>query len=147
MTKRCRSSPLAPLCLQRWEIELGFRELKQSLQMGVFLLCSKQADWVRQALWGALIAYTLMRQTAEHLKVQPPCAWGFMPAAWPSWLFCALCLWREWSRCPSAWRCCLRRLPVCDSRVVLASPPTSGYQKMAYEIPNKNASRGLIDWR
>ena len=39
------------------------------------LLRSKQPALVRQELWGVLIAYTLvrrlMRQMAEHVKVQP----------------------------------------------------------------------------
>lgn len=68
-------SELSHLYVQRWEIELGFREIKQSLQSGALLLRSKQPALVRQELWGVLIAYTLlrrlMRQMAEHEKVQP----------------------------------------------------------------------------
>ena len=66
---------LAELYRRRWEIELGFREIKQSLQMSEFVLRSKQPDLVRQELWGVLIAYTLirrqMRKMAEHLHVPP----------------------------------------------------------------------------
>lgn len=66
---------LAQLYAKRWEIELGFREIKQSLQAGEFVLRSKQPALVRQELWGVLIAYTLvrrlMRQMAEHLQVAP----------------------------------------------------------------------------
>jgi hypothetical protein len=73
--KRYRAKPLAHLYIQRWEIELGFREIKQSLQMSSLLLRSKQPDLVRQELWGMLIAYTLMRrlmrQMAEQVNVQP----------------------------------------------------------------------------
>lgn len=73
--KRCGAKALAQLYVQRWEIELGFREMKQSLQAGALLLRSKQPALVRQELWGVLIAYTLvrrlMRQMAEHVRVAP----------------------------------------------------------------------------
>lgn len=73
--KRYGAKALAQLYVQRWEIELGFREIKQSLQGGALLLRSKQPALVRQELWGVLIAYTLvrrlMRQMAEHVKVAP----------------------------------------------------------------------------
>lgn len=73
--RRHGAKALAQLYVQRWEIELGFREIKQSLQAGALLLRSKQPALVRQELWGVLIAYTLvrrlMRQMAEHVKVQP----------------------------------------------------------------------------
>jgi hypothetical protein len=66
---------LADLYHQRWEIELGFREIKQSLQEGEPVLRSRQPELVRQELWGVLIAYTLlrrwMREMAAHLKVEP----------------------------------------------------------------------------
>lgn len=66
---------LADLYRQRWEIELGFREIKQSLQDGEPVLRSKQPELVRQELWGVLIAYTLLRRwmgkMAEHAKVEP----------------------------------------------------------------------------
>ena len=66
---------LAELYRQRWEIELGFREIKQSLQSSEPVLRSKQPALVRQELWGVLIAYTLlqrwMREMAAHAKVEP----------------------------------------------------------------------------
>ena len=66
---------LAELYRQRWEIELGFREIKQSLQAGQPVLRSKLPELVRQELWGVLIAYTLlrrwMREMAAHAKVEP----------------------------------------------------------------------------
>jgi len=59
---------------ERWEIELGYREIKQSLLDGE-LLRSKQPELVRQELWGALLAYNLIRQEmrlmAEALNVPP----------------------------------------------------------------------------
>ncbi|MDN0076666.1 IS4 family transposase [Crenobacter sp. SG2303] len=66
---------LARLYCERWEIELGFREIKQSLQDAEPVLRSKQPELVRQELWGVLIAYTLlrrwMREMAKHAKVEP----------------------------------------------------------------------------
>ncbi len=66
---------LAQLYRQRWEIELGFREIKQSLQGSQFVLRSKQPALVRQEIWGVLIAYTLLRRQirlmAEQIKVEP----------------------------------------------------------------------------
>lgn len=46
---------------QRWEIELGFREMKQGLHQSKHLLRSKKPDMVRQELWGMLLAYNLIR--------------------------------------------------------------------------------------
>lgn len=53
---------LAELYRQRWEIELGFREIKQGLLHGESVLRSKQPALVRQEIWGGLIAYNLLRQ-------------------------------------------------------------------------------------
>ena len=65
---------LAELYHQRWEIEPGFREIKQTLQEGEPVLRSKQPALVRQELW-VLIAYTplrrWMREMAAHVQVEP----------------------------------------------------------------------------
>lgn len=45
----------------RWEIELGYREMKHSLQQNRLTLRSKKAAGVRQELWGVLLAYNLLR--------------------------------------------------------------------------------------
>lgn len=61
--------------MQRWEIELGFREIKQGMQKNVTTLRSKLPALVRQEVWGTLIAYNLLRheiaQMAEELHVPP----------------------------------------------------------------------------
>lgn len=66
---------LAQLYRQRWEIELAFREVKQSLHGGHAVLRSKQPELVKQEVWGLLIAYTLlrrwMRKMAEQAQVEP----------------------------------------------------------------------------
>ncbi|NJI25041.1 IS4 family transposase [Aeromonas veronii] len=45
----------------RWEIELGYREMKHSLQQHRLTLRSKKAAGIRQELWGVLLAYNLLR--------------------------------------------------------------------------------------
>lgn len=66
---------LAQLYRQRWEIELAFRDIKQSLHGGQAVLRSKQPDLVKQEVWGLLTAYTLlrcwMRKMAEAAGVEP----------------------------------------------------------------------------
>ena len=72
---RFPASELAPLYCQRWEIELGFREIKQSLLQGQGVLRSKQPELVMQELWGVLITHTLLRRwmrlMAQHVAVEP----------------------------------------------------------------------------
>lgn len=73
--KRFVASQLAQLYRQRWEIELGFREIKQSLQQSQGVLRSKQPELVMQEIWGVLIAHTLLRRwmrlMAQHVGVAP----------------------------------------------------------------------------
>jgi Insertion element 4 transposase N-terminal/Transposase DDE domain len=73
--RRHPARQLAEMYRQRWEIELGFREIKHSLQDGEPVLRSKRPELVRQELWGVLIAYTLlrrwMRDMAAHIEVEP----------------------------------------------------------------------------
>jgi len=52
---------IVDLYAHRWEIELGFREIKQSLLDNRFTLRSNQPDLIRQELWGILLAYNLIR--------------------------------------------------------------------------------------
>lgn len=73
--QRFAPTALAQMYRQRWEIELGFREIKQSLQQGQGVLRSRQPELVMQELWGVLIAHTLLRRwmrlMAEHAAVEP----------------------------------------------------------------------------
>lgn len=65
---------LVTLYVQRWEIELGFREIKSSLQEGM-MLRSKLPNLIYQEVWGILIAYNLLRRQmkmmANTLKISP----------------------------------------------------------------------------
>ncbi len=60
---------------QRWEIELVFRKIKQSMQDNEIVLRNKHPELVRQEVWGLLIAYNLLRreihQTADAMGVAP----------------------------------------------------------------------------
>lgn len=71
--KKYPANHIASLYAQRWEIELGFREIKQTLLQSKPVLRSKCSDKVIQELWGVLIAYNLVRwqmsQMAKHSNV------------------------------------------------------------------------------
>lgn len=60
---------------QRWEIEEGFGELKSTQLAGETTLRSRFPEGVKQELWGALLAYNLIRlemtQIAKEAKVAP----------------------------------------------------------------------------
>lgn len=69
----------------RWEIELGYREMKQYLLQNRLTLRSKKPELVRQELWGVLLAYNLVRyqmaQMAYSLKGIEPNEMSFTQAA------------------------------------------------------------------
>ncbi len=52
---------IVDLYAHRWEIELGFREMKQSLLDSQFTLRSNQLELIKQKLWEILLAYNLIR--------------------------------------------------------------------------------------
>jgi len=64
MTDRLRypGNEIVDLYCHRWEIELGFREIKQTMLDSAYHLRSKRPDMVRQELWGVLLAYNLIRR-------------------------------------------------------------------------------------
>ena len=72
---RFPAGEIAKHYVQRWEIELGFREIKQGMQKNATTLRSKLPELVRQEVWGTLIAYNLLRheiaQMANELQVPP----------------------------------------------------------------------------
>ncbi|WP_336703250.1 transposase, partial [Pantoea dispersa] len=69
----------------RWEIEHGFREMKQHLLNNELTLRSKKPELVQQELWGVALAYNLLRfmmaQMAYSLKNVEPYQLGFKQAA------------------------------------------------------------------
>jgi len=58
---RYPSDDIVDLYTHRWEIELGYREMKQTLLNSEYTLRSKRPDMVEQELWGLLLAYNLIR--------------------------------------------------------------------------------------
>jgi IS4 transposase len=52
---------IADLYSHRWEIELGFREMKQYMLKDQLTLRSKKPEMIEQELWGVLLAYNLIR--------------------------------------------------------------------------------------
>lgn len=73
--RRFPAHEIAAHYLQRWEIELGFREIKQGMLKNSPTLRSKLPELVRQEVWGMFIAYNLLRhemaQMADALQVPP----------------------------------------------------------------------------
>jgi hypothetical protein len=73
--RRFKAAELADGYRRRWEIETSYRELKQSMLGNAITLRSQQPDGVTQEIWGALIAYNLVRlemaKAAIEAKVLP----------------------------------------------------------------------------
>lgn len=73
--QRFPARDIAAHYMQRWEIELGFREIKQGMLKSTPVLRSKLPELVRQEVWGMLIAYNLLRhemaQMADELRIAP----------------------------------------------------------------------------
>lgn len=58
---RYPKADIVDLYEHRWEIEHGFREMKQHLLNNELTLRSKKPELVRQELWGVVLAYNLLR--------------------------------------------------------------------------------------
>ncbi|MFT5709291.1 MAG: IS4 transposase [Oceanospirillaceae bacterium] len=52
---------IADLYAHRWEIELGFREMKQYMLNNQLTLRSKKPEMIEQELWDVLLSYNLIR--------------------------------------------------------------------------------------
>ncbi len=52
---------IVELYSHRWEIELGYREMKHSLQQHRLTMRNKKAAGILQELWNVLLAYNLLR--------------------------------------------------------------------------------------
>ncbi|WP_032468886.1 IS4 family transposase, partial [Vibrio mimicus] len=73
---RYPSAEIADLYSHRWEIEVGYREMKSSLLKNQFTLRSKKPEMVRQELWGLLLSYNIIRYQMINMAKQIP---GFYP--------------------------------------------------------------------
>ena len=66
---RFSAEQVATLYHERWEIELGFRDIKSSMQGNSLTLRSKTVNLVYQELWGLLLAYNVVRREASQAAV------------------------------------------------------------------------------
>lgn len=84
-TQRFPAADIVDLYAHRWEIELGYREMKQYMLQNRLTLRSKTPALIRQELWGVLLAYNLLRfqmaQMAYSLKSVEPNELSFTLAA------------------------------------------------------------------
>ena len=73
--RRFKAEDLAECYRRRWEIETSYRELKQSMLGDALTLRSQQPEGIAQEIWGALMAYNLVRlemaKAAIQAKVEP----------------------------------------------------------------------------
>lgn len=60
---------VAELYRERWEIELGFRDIKSSMQQNAVTLRSKKINLIYQEVWGLLLAYNIIRREASQAAV------------------------------------------------------------------------------
>lgn len=67
--ERFTAAQVATLYHERWEIELGYRDIKSSMQHNALTLRSKTVELVYQELWGLLLAYNLVRREASQAAV------------------------------------------------------------------------------
>ena len=140
---------IAAYYMQRWEIELGFREIKQGMQKNATTLRSKLPALVRQEVWGTLIAYNLLRheiaQMADELQV-PPQRLSFQ------WLALAIttALYHWPLQTPGTFPKRLMRLREQAHAYLLPERRTRSYPRVVKQpqskFPMKNASQRLTDW-
>lgn len=67
--ERYSTKAVARLYQERWEIEIGFRDIKSSLQHNAVTLRSKTVELVYQEVWGLLLAYNVIRREASQAAV------------------------------------------------------------------------------
>jgi Transposase DDE domain len=65
--KQYPAAELRILYHERWEIALGFGELKTDMLQRLEAIRSRSPDAVKQELWGLLLAYNLVRLKMERM--------------------------------------------------------------------------------
>lgn len=72
---RFPGNEIVELYRYRWEIELGFREIKQTLLNSEYTFRSRLPEMVEQEIWGLLLAYNLIRsamtEAASRKGIRP----------------------------------------------------------------------------
>lgn len=69
---RFPSAEIVDLYSHRWEIEVGYREIKYSLLNNEFTLRSKLPDMIEQELWGVLLGYNIIRYQMVNMAKTIP---------------------------------------------------------------------------
>jgi hypothetical protein len=73
--KACPASEIVALYHERWELELGYDEIKTEMLEREESIRCKSVEAVEQELWGIFLAYNLVRlemeRTADQLGVEP----------------------------------------------------------------------------
>jgi len=73
---RFSAQDIAKLYHERWEIELGFRDIKSSMHGNAMTLRSKKVELIYQEIWGLVLAYNVVRREASQAAVahgREPC--------------------------------------------------------------------------
>lgn len=81
--KRYPADEIRALYHERWEIELGFGELKTDMLERLETIRSKSPKAVAQEMWGLLLAYNLVRLEIERVAAEldvPPIRISFLAA-------------------------------------------------------------------
>lgn len=69
---RFPSAEIVDLYSHRWEIEVGYREIKSSLLNNEFTLRSKLPEMIEQELWGVLLGYNIIRYQMVNMAKTIP---------------------------------------------------------------------------
>jgi hypothetical protein len=81
--KRYPASEIRALYHERWEIELGFGEIKTDMLERLETIRSKSPSAVEQEMWGLLLAYNLIRLEMQRIAAEldvPPTRISFVAA-------------------------------------------------------------------
>ena len=68
--KRYPAAEIRTLYHERWEIELGFGEIKTDMLERLETIRSKSPSGVAQEMWGLLLAYNLVRLEIERVAAE-----------------------------------------------------------------------------
>ena len=71
--KAVKGKDLIACYFRRWEIETSYRELKQTMLGSAHTLRSVTVEGVQQEIWGALIAYNLVRIEISRAAAEAKC--------------------------------------------------------------------------
>ncbi|MBD3756259.1 MAG: IS4 family transposase [Gammaproteobacteria bacterium] len=72
--KQYSTDAVAKLYRERWEIELGFRDIKSSMQGNAITLRSKKVKLIYQEVWGMLLTYNMIRRESAEAAVAFGCS-------------------------------------------------------------------------